>query len=735
MGITAAALSAALIGQGTLRQDAAFKGAIDGVKNQLRQVQNEATHTISGNLANGGKTGAEVFGKQVEFSPGSSTMTTWTLVASRQDGQVAGLNRCNPETSNIQNGMVYDPAAAAKKSVIFTRSPEKLWVAPDNAVANPTPAPTSAPGCDAASPVDPDPAALGPQNPCSGTAIFERPDGQPQGLCRDQPPPQPSITAYDSGGTALPNPGSTAGGYVDIRISTLGDSWELWVDGAKFRSGVPAGYPIRYDFSDNRAHSFYAYAFSGNSPPSQRSNTLTINQLNVSACSAAGSLAQGFVCGLKGEYFRGSGWVASNRQTVAIDSGVGSSLGGGESSYTDFLPTLRKRTGQRFSQNDSVQWTGEFFADAGVDRLCAESAGGTATLRAGTNGASSANGSTNGLICVGVTPGWQPITLKFSRYNLNTWLEGTARVRLISPAGAEISGQKLRVYFRNNRFSDGSTLSGPPFTPGLWASYYSGLVYGTRCCGSSYTYASGEFVPGIGSAGSPATYYNWNPYLVSRTGGNYYQGMSAFWFGYFYAPVSGYYSFQTFSDDTSGVYMPDAGGWLVWDQGGRHAPQWSSPSPSVWLSAGQHWVQLHNEDDCLCGSGNLTTFMIYYSYGGSGYSQVPNSWFSYSRYYTAQNLLPTFKLQDIAKNIRDQAAPARSGSKNLGQRLVELLLPQTALALSGSFDNNLLNPYNYQAGSLFDTGGSLRFVTSGDSSRSATINLNNSNNTISRSIP
>lgn len=145
-----ALLTAGVIGsQGGIRQHTSVNSTMEQVKNKLKQVQNEATHSV-GTRPNGGNSVGVIFGKIAEFDPATpSQVRISTLIAADEDADSTPLKKCDTEIYTIQNGVLFRanaPAGQQKRAIIFTGNPEHTYVAPAGYVE----AGTSSLGCGSA---------------------------------------------------------------------------------------------------------------------------------------------------------------------------------------------------------------------------------------------------------------------------------------------------------------------------------------------------------------------------------------------------------------------------------------------------------------------------------------------------------------------------------------------------------------------------------------------------------
>lgn len=678
--ITGLMIAGIIIGRGQLTQDTAFTTAIEGAKNSLRLVQNEAYHNLSNNpQASPGGSSQAVFGTLVQFAKDSSIVKTWTLVANSKDGAPAALSACNELDTSMKDGVTYDPDTAGgdpdRKSIIFSRQDHKTYIAPDasSGASFMDPATgepnsinwsTSAnPVCGSSNPALPpppvdSPLVTGVVSPCVAPDVYTRPPGEATGHCTNTAPPAPDlvVTASDGETSSPGNPTiHTATGQLTLQLTSdsSGATFRLYVDGVnKPLTGCSPETLISGRYSTSCPYTMAAYGSNtfditqkvGASPDSPAS-TPTVTVIYAAPPNCTGS--SGYSCGLKGQYFLGTKFDDGgnrNPATVSIDTQVGASLGNGESSDSNFLPTLRKRTGAPIAQYVSVKWSGEIYVDAGKE-VCVDST--DATLQIGAATASPVSGGISCLTLGNTSGAWYPITIKFT--NNDSYSEGQPYAKLafrtgdevvpcnaacqqgggsssIKPILDEVGGSLLRVLNPVHQY-------GPPPSPqGLYGYYFSGQGYG------NFRSASLDHVIGTGYSGLDD---NWAATLRARTGDYWEQSVA--WYGYLYIPHSGFYYLCTRADDGSIIYLDDDGfgnrpGYILADFPGGHGPLVrcsGGGSTPIALSAGLHGITMG-----MNNQGSFSSFQAYYEeVPGPGWphhnyalTEIPNNWWSYSNY-------------------------------------------------------------------------------------------------------
>ena len=204
LAITALLLGTILAGSATIQNRTAFTSAVDAMRYQLKEVQNEAIQSVSDrNDSNVGTSNEINFGKLVEFndsttgSPAPNTqMKTWTLV---ENSAHTALIKCDEKDITLAQGLNFIRAngygpSADTQAVIFGRDPNQTYAAP-SFTENPILPDANAMACDNAAPVAP--AQPSSNNPNCAPAN----QNNPIGTCTPPvtpPAPPPTCENYPS---------------------------------------------------------------------------------------------------------------------------------------------------------------------------------------------------------------------------------------------------------------------------------------------------------------------------------------------------------------------------------------------------------------------------------------------------------------------------------------------------------------------------------------------------------
>lgn len=184
MAISALILGGILAGSGAVQRNTAFTSAIDAVRLQLKEVQNEANQNVSTRLTGTpGSSDFTTFGKLVELQQSNpNVMKTWTLI---EDSSKANLYECDEhdielaEQAEFQHATQDDGSTKPREAIIFGNNPKQTYLVPTFS----DPSTGTSPACNAATAtVTPSP------NPtlCPG---FTRTQSNPAGSCPIPPPP------------------------------------------------------------------------------------------------------------------------------------------------------------------------------------------------------------------------------------------------------------------------------------------------------------------------------------------------------------------------------------------------------------------------------------------------------------------------------------------------------------------------------------------------------------------
>jgi prepilin-type N-terminal cleavage/methylation domain-containing protein len=232
LALGALLLTGVMAGRGGLKNNASISSGINQFKNFLAGIQNEATHSViddtSTRVSGAGNSDYVVFGKLVQVSttdPGQADV--WTLVENDSHPDL-GLEKCDHRVEKFKDGLSYQgsgSSTATKQALIFTRQPERVFVAPDgfniDHYAGQNTGSPDYPKCSAGAAVSvyvPPPGAVG----CGGVCIPPTPPGPPASC--NGGGADPAYTCgllgkyfrgdkLDSGGTRTPT-----GIYVDSNI-------------------------------------------------------------------------------------------------------------------------------------------------------------------------------------------------------------------------------------------------------------------------------------------------------------------------------------------------------------------------------------------------------------------------------------------------------------------------------------------------------------------------------------
>jgi prepilin-type N-terminal cleavage/methylation domain-containing protein len=489
LAITSLMLVAVIAGKGVLFQNSAFTGAMDDAQNTFRQIQNEANQALSINTLGTGQSAEVIFGRLVELTTGSSTLRTWTLVGAEDNtGTVASLAKCDEDDMTLPDGVVYQASNPTypTKAVVFTRNTAQtattgqIFVAPDGADDTTQPSngtPASCPSGGTALP----PASSGPDSgalasecdPALGETDTRTGTTDATDTCSSVVPPAPTLTVTDAEGTSATGTALAAGALttstaklptVTVTLpatpagSDANETIHLWDGATETTVSVhpttdngSASFSFTLPSTGPTENTLTATWVLGSSQESLHSYAVDVTYTAAppSTCSAAASIAAGYQCGLTGSYYRGSDWGKKGQlpQTVVIDGAgagknIGETLGNSAAAYSNFLPTLRTRTGQPIAQTASVNWTGQIYLAAGNQTVCLQSdntssnfsiAGSTAV--AGNSGPSPA-GSGCTTASGGTQGTWSSITINYTHSSSSG--EGSASVRLVTAtAGAQ----------------------------------------------------------------------------------------------------------------------------------------------------------------------------------------------------------------------------------------------------------------------------------------------------------
>ncbi len=717
MAITALLLAGVLAGRGALFQNSQFTGAMDDAQNLMRQIQNEANQALSTNQINTGQSSEVVFGRLVQLStayngtgstPGA--FKTWTLIGHEDDtGNVTALSACNEQDMAFQDSVQYNPGASpSTTSIVFTRNTGngtnanasatggQVFVAPvdttDNGPAvagmpiggtvlnGAPPCPTSG------SPLPPSTVPpSGPQSPCTTGSDVRTPGSGPVDFSCPTQPAAPALRVTDAEGTSADTTTATtalttSSPPLQIKITlpvaapAAGDAYLVdngtTVLTIPFAAGATSATGT-YTMPSTGNHSLTAYwMYNGNLLQSQSSAPaiqVTYQVAPPSTCSNPVSISQGYECGLVGSYYRGDQWDKNGQraQTIAIDGAgaglnIGTNLGGGQSAYSNFIPTLRLRTGQADAQYASVKWTGQLYLKPGSQPICIQSDDG-ASITIGSTSFSD-GGAGAGVTCQNLDGGsfgaWDDVTINYANSGING--EGSASFQLLTQTGA-IQQATMCAYYdgfwqtactttTNSSYIqtcqtgqdppdlpqgssgtfytcrivsltsqptygevDGSRLRtkpvatvGPPPSPqGLNANYWTLPSCGSGCTPSNATWTrkGSATVDGVGTASSPATAPDWFTELETLTGTLATQAHPvATWTGYLQIPQNGTYQFCTGADDVTAIYFYDLGKYLTYEN--SYSPPPGEPNPGDWfdcgnwtyLTVGQHPIYMFNEE-------------------------------------------------------------------------------------------------------------------------------------------
>jgi prepilin-type N-terminal cleavage/methylation domain-containing protein len=142
LAIMAALLTGVLAGSATIQNRTEFTSAVDAMRYQLKEVQNEAIQGVSARSGSNSGTSDEInFGKLVELdntntgpSPKPNTqMKVWTLV---ENSDHTALVKCDQQNITLAQGLTFLKAynqgsGAGTQAVIFGRQPNQLYVDPN----------------------------------------------------------------------------------------------------------------------------------------------------------------------------------------------------------------------------------------------------------------------------------------------------------------------------------------------------------------------------------------------------------------------------------------------------------------------------------------------------------------------------------------------------------------------------------------------------------------------------
>ena len=126
MAISAMLLVIIFVGQAGIRARAEFAGGIDGLRNDLTGIRNDANTTVdTASGASGQQTGYVVFGKVATFSP--ATPTSYTVQTVRYNNSQTGgtlngaLSYVDTQTKQFPWGIKYTNTKTS--DILFVRGP------------------------------------------------------------------------------------------------------------------------------------------------------------------------------------------------------------------------------------------------------------------------------------------------------------------------------------------------------------------------------------------------------------------------------------------------------------------------------------------------------------------------------------------------------------------------------------------------------------------------------------
>jgi prepilin-type N-terminal cleavage/methylation domain-containing protein len=135
LAITALLVAGAVVARAGMQKETSFNTSVDQVRNNIVRVQNEAFSGVKDGVAGQGKSNTGVFGKLVEFTPGSNRMVVYTLI-SQVENENDDLQACDRQEIDLPNQIEYD--GARDQAIIFTRASGSIYVTPQNYHFTPT---------------------------------------------------------------------------------------------------------------------------------------------------------------------------------------------------------------------------------------------------------------------------------------------------------------------------------------------------------------------------------------------------------------------------------------------------------------------------------------------------------------------------------------------------------------------------------------------------------------------